>query len=196
MIVEIWLAQSWILWAICCFGRAWLILLRYLWWSSAATQINRWSLLNASSLFGNNWHWVNWIVDVQWLDSSSMSWHLLLEPNLGGVSSWDISYHWTLSWTTHYVLRAQISASKFVLDVLQLVLCWIRKTSHNATIACRVDSKLLADVQSIFDYWASVWFLYVIDNRTWPTCCIGSSGSASKRLVSIGIVVASFPDVL
>jgi len=196
MVVEVLLAQSWILWAICCFGGTWLILLRYLRWCSAATQIDRWSLLNASSLFGNDWHWVNWIVDVQWLDSPGMARHLLLEPNLGGVSSWDISYNWTLSWTAHYILGAQISAPEFILDVLQLVLCWIRKTSHNATIACGVDGKLLTDVQSIFDDGTPVWFLYVIDNRTWPTCCIGSSRSTCKRLVSIGIVVAAFPYVL
>ena len=117
MIVKIRLAQSRILRSISCFSSVWLILLRYLRWCSTAAQVDRWCLLDSSSLFWYDWHWIHRIVYIKRLNSASMTGHLLLESNLSCMPSRHIADHRTLAWATHYVLRAEIPASKFILDV-------------------------------------------------------------------------------
>lgn len=107
-----------------------------------------------------------------------------------------LTSHRTLSRSLHYVFRTQISASKFILNIWQLVFGWVWKTAHYSSVALCVDSELLTNVQSILDNWASVRFLDVVYNWTWSISSPCRSLTSSKRLLVILVVIPSFTNVL
>ena len=115
--IEVLLAELWITWHVCILSCVWLVLLRNLRRRCTVTQINCWCLLDTTSLFLHNWNLVHRIVDIQGLYSSIMAWHFLLETYLRLMTTWNLTCHRALSRILHYIFRAQISASKFILDV-------------------------------------------------------------------------------
>ena len=138
------MSQWWVLWAIRCFSSVWLVLLSDLCWCCAAAQVYWRRLLNAASLLWDYGHWVHRIVDIKWLDSPTVSRHLLLKANLSGVTCRHISSNWTLRWASYHSLWTQISVSKLILNIWELIFGWIREASHYSSIACCINCQLLA----------------------------------------------------
>jgi hypothetical protein len=132
--------------------------------------VNLWRLLNNLS---SSWFWHS-ASNIKWLNSTIVSLYLLLESSLclmaGGWSN--IIWRNTSLWTS-------ISSCKFVLNIWHLtIFCCLR---HNL---CSLRTKLLTNMQSIFNDWSSVWFL-ITDHPIW--LC---------PWLSFTICISTFSDIL
>lgn len=151
------------------FGRWWV-----LWRSDAVAEVNLRRLLNYStSWFGHS------ISDIKRLNSSIMILNLLLETSLSLMALWSSnnvarsSVHVSFS-------RADISLSKLVLNNGHLsILGWVWHGSASDSW-----TKLLADVQSILNYWPSVGFL-VTDHSVWL-----------RSIWSLSVCISAFSNIL
>ena len=169
---EVLLSHTWI--SICIsravgvFGRRWV-----LWRSNAVTELNlRWLLNNNTSWF---WHSV---CDVKWLNSTIMSLDLLLEPSLSLMALWKSNSIIGSGVHVGFCI-AVISLSKLVLNNSHLtIFCWVCYSP------CNSWTKLLADMQSILNYWPSEGFL-ITDHSVWL-----------RSIWSLSICISPFPYIL